>query len=179
MVLITVGGPPGSGTTTVCRLLQDRTGLDYVYAGKIFRDLAKERGISLERFSDICEEDESIDRNLDKRMLARAIEGDVIIEGRMIGPLIKRENIDGIKVYIKASLDIRAARVMERDGGHLEKVKKNMAEREESEMKRYIGYYGIDPSDEFYYDLVLDSSEMKPDEEVDLIIAKMNERFNK
>ena len=46
MVLLTVTGPPGSGKSTACKLIRERTGLDYIYAGQIFRERAKELGLS-------------------------------------------------------------------------------------------------------------------------------------
>ena len=47
---ITISGPPGSGKTTVCRMLGDRLGIDVVISGHIFRQMAKEHGMSLQEF---------------------------------------------------------------------------------------------------------------------------------
>ena len=68
MVLISVGGLPGSGTSTVCEILEERTGLEYIYAGRIFREMAEEKGMTLEEFSTFCEKDDTVDRELDKRI---------------------------------------------------------------------------------------------------------------
>lgn len=170
MVLITVGGPPGSGTSTVCKLLQDKLGLEYVYAGQIFRDMASENGLSLEDFSRKCEGEPEIDIELDRRMTYRARSGDVILEGRMIGPLCKRDDIESVRVYLDADPAIRASRVMERDGGELEKVIQMMSDREGSERIRYLNYYGIDPTDKKWYDLVIDSGAITPGKEVEIIL---------
>ncbi|RLE58590.1 MAG: cytidylate kinase, partial [Thermoprotei archaeon] len=66
---ITVGGPPGSGTTTFSKELAKRLSLRYVYAGEIFRKEAKRRGLTLEEFSRLAEENPEIDRSLDRLML--------------------------------------------------------------------------------------------------------------
>ena len=173
MVLISVGGLPGSGTSTVCEILEERTGLEYIYAGRIFREMAEEKGMTLEEFSTFCEKDDTVDRELDKRMMEKAKRGDAILEGRMVGPLLKEEGIDGLKVYMHAPLDVRARRVMERDGGPLKETMEKMSLREKSERMRYNRYYGMDPTDKSHYDLVIDSSQISPDEEADLIISNL------
>ncbi|HHD16720.1 MAG TPA: cytidylate kinase [Euryarchaeota archaeon] len=175
MTVITVGGPPGSGTSTVCGILKERTGFKYVYAGKIFRKMAKDEGKSLEEFQRICEKDPSIDIELDRKMLDKAKSGeDLILEGRMIGPLCKKESIPSFKVYIFADTGIRARRLVERDGGSMEAVIEKMKERERSEAKRYMTYYGMDPGDLSLYDLAIDSSHLSPEEEVSLILEHLD-----
>ena len=46
-MIITLGGLPGSGTSTVAKKLADILQLEIVSAGNMFRDMAKEMGISL------------------------------------------------------------------------------------------------------------------------------------
>jgi predicted cytidylate kinase len=177
MVVITVGGLPGSGTSTVCRLLKDRTGYDYVYAGQIFRDMAGERNMSLSEFGKLCEEDPDVDRDLDLRMLDLARQrSEVILEGRMTGPLCKREGIKALKIYLDARPSVRAERLKERDGGEIEEVIGIMMEREDSERKRYLNYYGIDPTSPEFYDLVIDSSDISPEEEMEIILRGLEGR---
>ena len=65
---ITISGPPGSGKTTVCRILGERLGLDVVVSGHIFRQMAKERDMTL-RNSNMCEIDPQVDIELDRRMV--------------------------------------------------------------------------------------------------------------
>jgi cytidylate kinase len=71
-MLITISGVPGSGKTTVAKLLAARLALPHVYAGDLYRQEAKRRGLSLEQFNHLCERDHSIDRTLDAQMAERA-----------------------------------------------------------------------------------------------------------
>ncbi|HPR42324.1 MAG TPA: AAA family ATPase, partial [Candidatus Methanofastidiosa archaeon] len=81
---LTIGGPPGSGTTSIARMLSSDHGLIHIYAGMIFREMAKERGLSLAEFSRLAESDESFDRSVDERMAKLAIaDKDSVAEGRM------------------------------------------------------------------------------------------------
>jgi len=173
MVVITVGGPPGSGTSTLCRALQERTSLRYVYAGQIFRDMAKERGLSLMDLSRISASDPSIDNDLDSKMMIEAKKGNAILEGRMIGPLCSREGVPSVRIYVDADPKVRAARVHGRDGGEFSEVLKNMFEREQLERERYKEFYNIDPADPIWYDLVLDSTSMDPEQVLGAVLDKL------
>jgi predicted cytidylate kinase len=170
MHAVTVGGPPGSGTSTLCRLLKEELDIEYIYAGEIFRNRARELGLTLAEFSDVCEEDPSHDRKLDEEMVHLAKRGNVLLEGRMIGPLCKKEGISSYRIYMHAEPRVRAERLQERDGGDLEGVIRQMMEREESEAVRYRDIYGMDPRDPSHYDLVLDSTDITPEQEMDIVL---------
>lgn len=170
---ISISGPPGSGKTTICMLVAGRLGYDFVLVGQLFRQMAQERRVDLETFGRLAEEDETIDKELDERMvaLARAKE-DIVLEGRLTGPLLKARKIPVFAVYVDAREDVRAQRIAQREGKELEAVLREMRARERSERKRYAAYYGIDPSDRSYYDLWTDSSDTPADRIADLVIER-------
>ncbi len=53
---------------------------------------------------------------------------------------------------------------MQRDGGDLETQREATWAREQSEADRYRRYYGVDLKDMSYYDIVLDSTTMTPEQ---------------
>ncbi len=63
---ITVSGLPGSGTTTVSKLLAEYYELELISSGEIFRRIAREKGMSLAEFGAMAEKDPSIDLAIDK-----------------------------------------------------------------------------------------------------------------
>ena len=71
-MLITISGLPGSGKTTVARLVARALGLEHVYAGDLFRKQAEAEGLTLEEYARRAETDHSIDRRLDEQMRGRA-----------------------------------------------------------------------------------------------------------
>ena len=69
MVTITISGTPGSGKSTVAKILEKKLGIKYIYSGLIFRQLAEEHNMELEKFGKYCEQNSEIDKELDARQL--------------------------------------------------------------------------------------------------------------
>jgi predicted cytidylate kinase len=169
---ITISGPPGSGKTTVCKLVADRLHLNVVVSGLLFRQMAKEASMSLAAFGKMCEADPDADKALDQRMveIARANEN-ILLEGRLTAFMLTQNGIPALRVLMDADLEVRASRVVSREGGTLEQRKAEIVEREECEAARYRSYYGIDIRDRKVYDLVIDTTYLTPEEVAEKIIA--------
>jgi cytidylate kinase len=170
MTTITISGLPGTGKTTVAKLLEHRLSLKYVYAGEIFRRLAKKYHMTLEEFGSYCEHHREIDEELDTYQLELLRKGNVIIEGRIAGWLAYRNHIPAVKILLDTSLDVRAKRVVNREHGDVDKRKQEIVKRERSEATRYQTYYGIDVRDSSIYDLVIDTGDKPPEKIVDIIM---------
>ena len=170
MPAITISGPPGAGTTTVAKLLKERTGLPYVYAGEMFRNKAHELGMSLADFGKYVEKHHEIDEELDEAMMAVLKKGNVILEGRVSGWMAANRKILAFKVYIDALEQIRAQRVANRESKDVKAVLKENRAREKSERKRYLAEYGFDILDTKCYDLAIDSGDKTPEMITELIV---------
>lgn len=176
MVTITVGGLPGSGTTTACRNLRERLGLPYIYAGHIFRGMAQEANMTLAEFGRYCEDHPEVDRELDARQLEILKHGDVIVEGRLSGWLAIQNGITALTVWLWAPVDVRAARIVQREGGDPKHRRDEMLEREFSEAKRYRTFYGMDIQDQEQYDLVVETHTRTPEQVVEAILERLAEK---
>jgi len=170
---IAISGPPGSGKTTICMLVAKRLEYDFVVVGQLFRQMALERKMDLETFGRLAEEDETIDRELDDRMLdlAKAKEN-IVIEGRMAGPILKSNKVPVMAVFVAADEQVRAERIANRESKPAGLVLQELRTRERSENKRYMAYYGIDPSDRSIYDLWVDSTKMTAEGVAEVIVEK-------
>jgi len=173
-VIVTISGRPGSGKSTVGRVLAARLGVPHVSAGDFMREIAAERGISVLELSRIAEVDDSIDRQIDARSARLgASGGSFVIDSRLAWHFIP----DSIKVFLDVSPDVAARRIFgDRRGSELENVDieatmRNTEERSASEAARFLAYYAIDYGDPANYDLVVDTSHRDVGEIVDEIAA--------
>ncbi len=175
MTTITISGLPGTGKTTVAKLLEQRLGLRYVYSGEIFRQLAQKHHMSLEEFGKYCESHREIDEELDQYQLTILRQGNVIVEGRLSGWLAHQKQIPAVKVLLQADIDIRTGRIVKREQGDLKKRKKEILKREKSEATRYKNYYGIDVSDISIYDVIIDAGDKTPEQIMQIILDHLGE----
>ncbi len=176
---ITISGPIGSGKTTVCNLLAKRISYRCVVSGNIFREMAKEHRMSLAEFGALCEKDMRYDRLLDERMVEIAQDNpDIILEGRLVAYMLKKNSIPALKFFLTADPETRAKRVVEREGKDLEIALLEMREREESEAVRYRSYYGINIRSDDVYDVVIDTADKTPEQIVDIMVEKVEEWKN-
>ena len=171
---ITISGTPGSGKSTVAKLLSEKLGIKYVYSGMIFRETAKKYHMSLGEFGKYCEEDSKIDKELDEQQLMILRRGDVILEGRLAGWLAYHNNISALKVSLDADIETRVNRIVNREKGTVETRRQEIVKRERSETKRYKKYYNVELKNTSFYDLIIDTGDKTPEEIVEIIIKKLD-----
>ncbi|MDD1663670.1 MAG: AAA family ATPase, partial [Methanomicrobiales archaeon] len=152
---ITISGPPGSGTTTLARSIAEKHQFELISAGEVFRDLAKERGLSVAEFGELAEKDITIDALIDVRQKEVAKEKDnIVVEGRLSGWMVEEADL---RIWLTAPIACRAKRIATRDGMDEYTAREITLQREESERKRYHNYYKIEIEDLSPYHLVMNS----------------------
>ncbi|AEH61057.1 cytidylate kinase [Methanosalsum zhilinae DSM 4017] len=170
-MLLTVSGLPGSGTTTVSRILSEYYNIRLVSAGEVFRALAREKNMSLEEFGSLAENDPSIDSMIDERQKEIATsENNIILEGRLAGHMAEM----AFRIWIKAPMEVRVERIAKRESMDFDQVFNETKIREASESLRYRDFYGIDINDLSIYDIVVDSKNWIPREIADILILAID-----
>lgn len=165
-MIIAISGPAGSGTSTTSKKVAKKLGLDFVGAGDIFRQKAKEKNMSLEEFGEYAEKNPEIDKEIDKKQRKISQQrNNLVIEGRLAGWMTDAK----VKIWLKAPLELRAKRVARRDDITEKKALEAIKKREESEKKRYEQYYDIDISDPSIYNLIIDTSKWNQESVVEII----------
>lgn len=177
-MLITISGLPGSGKTTVARLVATALDLEHVYAGDIFRRQAEAHGLSLQEYVRRAETDPSIDRDLDEQMQRRAALGNAVLEGRLSGFMADRAGVPAFKVFLDASEAVRAERIAGREGGATDARLREMLAREASDRRRYRELYGVDYHDRSRYDVVMLTDEAAPAALAGAIVDEARRRFS-
>ncbi|MGA2971851.1 MAG: (d)CMP kinase [Candidatus Bathyarchaeia archaeon] len=176
-LVITVSGPHGTGKSTYAKALAEALGLRYVCAGELFRDLAKERNLSLEAFSNLAAEDPTIDKMIDERTKAEARKGGIVIDAQLGAWMVK--DIAHVKLLMVAPDEVRFKRIADRDGTSLASAKKETIAREEIQKQRYEKYYGIEVDDPGIYDLKIDTSLYSVEQTKSLVIAEVRKLLAK
>ena len=176
-MLITISGLPGSGKTTVARLVAAALRLEHVYAGNIFRRQAEEAGLTLQEYVRRAETDRTIDKQLDDRMRERARAGNAVLEGRLAAVMAAEAGMDALRVFLDASEAVRADRITNREGGAtLERLQEIQA-RETSDRRRYREIYGVDYHDHTLYDAVVETDRRTPEDLAEEIVERARVRF--
>lgn len=176
-MLITISGLPGSGTTTVSRLVADALDLARLPGGEVFRQMAAEAGMTLAEFGTHAQGHPEIDRELDDRLAARARDGGCVIESRLAGWLVTRAGLEAVRVWVDCDDDVRAQRVADRDGSSVAQALVDNADRSALERARYQAVYAIDLDDRSPYDLVLDSTSRPPEALAEEVVDRARAAF--
>ncbi len=160
-ITVTLGGLHGTGKSSTADMVAKRFNLRRLSAGGIFRQLAEERGLSLEEFSRVAEEDSSIDHELDSRLKSEAEKGNVLLDGQLAAWMAGKNA--GLKVLLIARDEVRIRRIAERDDVSFEHAKHETLTREEIERDRYKEFYGVDIADRSIYDLIINTEKFDID----------------
>ena len=166
-LVVTISGLHGTGKSTYAKTLAEEFKLRYVSAGQLFRDIAKEKGVSMERLIQITANDPEIDHLIDERTKREAEKGDVILEGQLAGWMAKDKG--GLKIFLTAPEDVRIKRIAERDSVGFEKAKAQTVLRDKAEREKYKKYYDIDITDISIYDLIMDTSLLSLEESIKIL----------
>jgi len=153
--VITIGGLHGTGKSSTANRVATDFNLRRVSAGGIFRQLAEERGLTLEEFSKVAETDPQIDLLLDGRIKDESKKGNIMLDGQLAG-WMAGENAD-LRILLVAPLNVRVKRIADRDNVSIELAHHETTIREEIERARYIEFYDFDVSDASIYDLIINT----------------------
>jgi len=171
-IRIAISGKSGCGNTTVSKLVADRLGLRFI--NFTFRSLASEKGLTLEEVLAHAQKDFSWDREVDERQVAIARQdGGCVLGSRLAVWMLPEAQL---KVYLRASPAVRAARINQRENGDLEAIMAFTMERDRQDSARYKILYGINNDDFSVADLVIDTDTIGPEAIADLIINTVAEK---
>ncbi len=177
-IVITIGGPPGSGTTTIAKAIASHFNLRYLSTGEIFRKVAEERGLSVLELDETAEKE--VDLEVDRISKEEAAKGNIILESDLAAWMNPQADV---KIWLDASLETRAKRVFNDEKkrtaesyNSLDEVKDKLKKRFEADKRRYKNVYGIDLDDLSIYDLVINTENLTIEEVINKIISYIEKR---
>lgn len=178
-MIITITGDLGSGKSSVAKELSDKLNYGFLSTGKLFREIAIQKGLDVLELSSLAKKDTTIDDVIDHKLKAFD-QDDFVIDSRMAWHFIK----NSFKIYIQVETLVAAKRIIEanRDSEKYETIEAavlGISARKEEERERYQTLYGVDITCMENYDYILDSSNLNVNEVVHEIMEVFNHRKEK
>ncbi len=170
-VRVAISGKSGCGNTTVSTLLAQKLGVKLI--NYTFRQLAAEKGLTLAQVIENARTDDSYDIFVDNHQVELAKAEPCVLGSRLAIWMLKEADL---KVYLFASDETRAKRILNREGGDLQKIKDFTAMRDSEDTRRYKKIYNIDNNDYAFSDLIIDTADYNPEQIVNLIVAELKKR---
>jgi len=161
--IITIAGSPGSGKSSTARAVASVLGFRHFSSGDLFRQLAVQRGESIEAMNISAEVQRDIDLKVDNwlQQMYRADEK-LVIDSRMAWHWMPLS----FRVFLLLDPDTAAERIfnhlqdegrMSEDATSVQEVRKSIDRRFASEQKRYSALYGVDTTDPLNFDIVINT----------------------
>lgn len=168
---IAISGKSGCGNTTVSSLLSERLGVKLI--NYTFRQLAAEKNMTLPEVIEKAKTDDSYDIYVDTHQVELAKKEPCVLGSRLAIWMLKEADV---KIYLIASDDTRAKRILNREGGDLEKIKEFTKFRDTQDSERYMKLYKIDNNEYEFADLKIDTATKTPEMIVDFILEFLKSR---
>ena len=172
--IISITGDLGSGKSTVANLLLKQLDYDYIYTGKIQREIANKYNMTTLELNKYAETHPEIDEEIDATFKSLGESSNLIVDSRLAWFFIPKS----FKVFLKTNLMVSANRISgdsqrenEKYASKEEAVNQIMA-RKASENKRYTELYGADCADMSNFNLIIDTSFIAPERVADIILTE-------
>ena len=167
-VRVAISGKSGCGNTTVSSMLAEKLGIKLI--NYTFRQLATEKGLTLAEVIENAKTDDSYDITVDTRQVDLARQESCILGSRLAIWMLKEANL---KVYLLAEPEVRAKRILNREGGNLQEIIDFTSMRDNEDSRRYMKLYQIDNNNYEFADLIIDTSVNTPEQIVNIILEKL------
>jgi len=183
MAIITIGGDVGAGKTTLAARLVAALGYKELYMGKIFRDMAAERGQTIDEFYTSLKNDQELEKRADlKQVEFMKANDDIVVQGRISYHFAKMNSLPAINVFIAVDPRLAAVRQATRPeykGKSTEEIQKISSERVAAEREHYKALYGIENHlDRSSFDVVVDTTNLSEDEAFEKLLAGVKNRLS-
>jgi len=168
-MIISFGGSPGSGKTSMAQKIAERLNYSYYDIGGLRRHMALEQGMTLAELNKKGETDPESDLIVDRYQenLGKT-SNNFVITGRTSWHFIPHS----LKIFLAVSFEEGARRILA-DKAHqtqgeafvsLEEATQALKNRVASDVLRYKKYFQIDVYDKANYDLYLDTTNLNKEQ---------------
>ena len=170
--IISIAGDLASGKGTVSAILAKKLGYTIYKNGEYFRKLAKDHNMDVTEFNKYVEKHPEIDRQIENSARLYSIDHDNFIIDARLGWYAVPESF---KIYLKVDTDEAAKRAFYDVN---RKSTENFNTIEEQK-KRYFNLYGVHKEDLKNYDLIIDTTNLAPEQVTEMIYNEYINWYNK
>jgi predicted cytidylate kinase len=179
-MIITISGLPGSGKTTVGKLVAEELGFEFYSIGDMRGRMAMDRSLTIDQLNEVGMKEEWTDKEADEyQKELGGKEDNLVIESRLGFYFIPAS----VKIFLKVDMRKAAERIFknqrpdEERRANVEEILESMRKRIESDKARYKKYYGIDNfMDGSHYDMVIDTTNLGTEQVVNKILKFIEKR---
>ena len=171
---ITITGDLGSGKSAVSRILKERLGFEIYSTGKVQREIAARYGMTTLELNQFAEKNPEIDDEIDsvfKKLNVR--EEGLIVDSRMAWHFMPAS----YKVFLMVPVEVAARRIMSdpnrksEEYRTIEEAVTKLIARKSSENQRFLDVYQVDCTNPGNFDLAVNTSNLRPEQVAETIIA--------
>jgi cytidylate kinase len=171
-IVICISGMAGTGKSTLSKKLAEKYKLKYYSGGDALKALAAEEGYNASgrgwwespeglSFLEQREKNLKFDKAVDDKLLEYAEQGNVLLDSWTMPWLLKT----GFKIWLVASIEKRAERIVKRDKITLKEASRVLKEKEARTKAIYKKLYGFNLGEDFApFQLVLDTDNLNAKE---------------
>lgn len=179
--IITIAGALGAGKSSTAKRLASELEYRHFSSGDMFRQIAKERGLSIEQINKTAELEVAIDHDVDAWLRKLGEDTKLVIDSRLAYHWIP----NSFKVYLNVDSRVAVERIFaqiqstgreSQKAQSIEELTAATDARKEMERSRYAQLYQIDTTDLTPFDLVIDTTNHPLDEVVQIILDKFRVR---
>lgn len=172
---ITISGIPGSGKSTIGKLLAKELNYEFYSLGKIRRDLALKRNLSILEYNKLKEDTDS---EIDKYQIELGKQKDnIIVDGRLSFHFLP----NSIKLFFKVDLEVGAKRILQEQRQTEKSSKKELIQsiksRIENDKNRYKKIYNIDAFNSKNFDYIIDTTNLTINQVKNSVLEKIQKNL--
>lgn len=183
-MIISINGQPGSGKTTIAKKIAFELNYQHYYIGKIRREAAKQKGMSLAEYNTYGETHPETDLEVDEYVKKLGeTQNNFVIESRTAWHLIPQS----LKIFITVDPQVGATRVFNElqtsshrnEDNQLADITAVLASHQKriaSDRRRYQKYYGIEFDNLKNFDFIIDTTNLTPDQVFSKIMNFIKQR---
>jgi predicted cytidylate kinase len=180
-MIIAISGLPGSGKTSVGRMLAKELGYRFYSMGDLRGRMATERNLTIDQLNDLAKKEAWTDRDVDEYQRRMGLEEDnFVMEGWLSGHFIPH----AFKVFLTVEPATGADRIFRDQRPDEPKqvspsaVRRMLDRRVRDSDARYRRLYGFDYRDRRHYDLVIDTTDLTKQQVAKRILEGIKSRDN-